>query len=144
MKKIVLLSCIILPYGIFAQMPDSMSGPPAGGNPSPFSDIPAYVPAMSLWQNPELISSLIILLVGIILLGFIIFGKATRQLPSEQYVNLIVVVLSIVAALYLIAAGWNSEQTAPAFGLLGAIVGYILGKSHDSTKKNENSPGSST
>ena len=57
-----------------------------------------------------------------------------QRLSQDLHVKLIIVVMAVVASMYLIAAGWNSEQTAPAFGLLGAIVGYILGKSDTAPK----------
>ena len=40
----------------------------------------------------------------------------------------IIVVTLIVASLILITAGYSNEQIAPAFGLFGTIVGYILGR----------------
>ena len=37
--------------------------------------------------------------------------------------------------MYLISAGWDNQQTAPAFGILGTIAGYLLGR--DSKKQAE-------
>ncbi|MBY5546711.1 hypothetical protein HFO61_07685 [Rhizobium leguminosarum] len=34
----------------------------------------------------------------------------------------------IFAALFLIVAGYSDDQTAPVFSLLGAIIGYLFGR----------------
>ena len=38
-------------------------------------------------------------------------------------------ILIIVAAVFLVVAGYTEEQIAPVIGLLGTIAGYILGRS---------------
>jgi hypothetical protein len=38
------------------------------------------------------------------------------------------VVTIIVSALILVIAGFSNDQIAPAFGLFGTIVGYMLGR----------------
>jgi hypothetical protein len=41
----------------------------------------------------------------------------------------------IMATMVLITAGYNNEQIAPAFGLFGTIVGYILGRGEKASEK---------
>jgi ABC-type xylose transport system permease subunit len=41
-------------------------------------------------------------------------------------------VLIIVAAVFLIVAGYTEQQIAPVMGLLGTIAGYLLGSRHSS------------
>lgn len=47
---------------------------------------------------------------------------------NKQIVGLTIV---IVAGLFLIAGGYAQTQTAPMFGLLGAIAGYLFGAGTD-------------
>ncbi len=45
----------------------------------------------------------------------------------ERVIRLFIVVIVVSASLILITGGYSNEQIAPAFGLFGTIVGYILG-----------------
>lgn len=47
---------------------------------------------------------------------------------SESVLKLFGTILVIVATLFLIVAGYSDKQIAPAMGLLGTVVGYLLGK----------------
>jgi polyferredoxin len=51
-----------------------------------------------------------------------------RAGPSEEFIRAFIVITVIFAALFLIVAGYNEKQTAPVFGLLGTILGYVFGK----------------
>jgi len=42
--------------------------------------------------------------------------------------------------LILIAGGYSTDQTAPAFGLFGSIIGYILGSANRGTPGTGNTP----
>jgi hypothetical protein len=46
----------------------------------------------------------------------------------EDLTRPIIVVAIIMSALILVIAGFSNEQIAPAFGLFGTIVGYMLGR----------------
>jgi hypothetical protein len=79
--------------------------------------------------------SLIVLAFGALIIGletFIIFKK---KLGAEYIVRFITVTLIITSTLFLITAGYDNNQIAPAMGLLGTIAGYLLGK--DSTEKED-------
>jgi hypothetical protein len=52
------------------------------------------------------------------------FGSALRALAT---------ILIITFAVFLIVAGYSDQQIAPAFGLLGTLAGYLLGKDATST-----------
>lgn len=52
-------------------------------------------------------------------------GVARDQLFSRNFITVIV----IFSALFLIVAGYSEKQTAPVYGLLGSILGYIFGLS---------------
>lgn len=53
----------------------------------------------------------------------------------ESMVRVFGMVLIVIAAVFLIIAGYSEKQIAPVFGLLGTVAGYLLGRS--SVKKDE-------
>jgi MFS family permease len=63
--------------------------------------------------------------------------RSTRFAP-DQATKLLAVTLIIVSTLFIITAGFDSEQIAPAMGLFGTVAGYMLGRA--SEKPPENSP----
>lgn len=56
-----------------------------------------------------------------------VFRKLLDQY-AEQLIRFAIVVVIVIGTLVLITAGFSNEQVAPAFGLFGTIVGYILGR----------------
>ena len=48
---------------------------------------------------------------------------------SEAVLRIVGTIMIIVAALFLVVAGYSDKQIAPVMGLLGTIAGYLLGKS---------------
>jgi hypothetical protein len=46
----------------------------------------------------------------------------------EDIARPIIVITVITGTLMLVTVGYNNEQIAPAFGLFGTIVGYMLGR----------------
>lgn len=65
--------------------------------------------------------SLIVLLVASIVVKY--------SKTPELALRLFSTVLIITSAVFLVVAGYSSQQIAPAFGLLGTMAGYVLGKS---------------
>jgi hypothetical protein len=68
-------------------------------------------------------------IVGIIIIVLLIV--ALRSIPRrrpEDVTRPIIVVTIVFGTLILVTAGYSNQQIAPAFGLLGTIVGYILGR----------------
>lgn len=140
MKKLILLVILLGSVCAFAQQDSSGNAQIPASEFSSNSDTTLQsLDQLPFWYNHELMASWAVLFVGGIILLVMIFAKPMQNWPKELHARLIVVVLSVVAALYLITAGWSSEQTAPAFGLLGAIVGYILGRG-DGSGKSQSSP----
>jgi hypothetical protein len=78
--------------------------------------------------------SLSVLAFGIIVLGLEVFLVWKHMVSQDAIVKFIIVTLIITSTLFLITAGYDNNQIAPAMGLLGTIAGYLLGK-HD---KDEN------
>ena len=85
-------------------------------------------------KSPEFMACMVILffaaLVCIAEVIMFLFGK----INSSQIIKLLIITLIIFAVLFLIASGYSTEQISPAFGLLGTIAGYLLGKSSNETE----------
>ena len=74
--------------------------------------------------------AVVILVFGLILSVLTIrFLASTVARKTEEAIRALIVLWVIIGTLTLIAAGYSDQQIAPAFGLFGTIVGYILGKS---------------
>jgi hypothetical protein len=73
--------------------------------------------------------TLLIMTFGLIVLGLYIY--AIRNIPhrrADDISRAVIVVSVITGSLLLITAGYTNEQVAPAFGLFGTIIGYMLGR----------------
>lgn len=68
--------------------------------------------------------SFLVLLLEII----IVFKLKMAPKLAIQFISLTLVILSTI---FLITAGYGKEQIAPAMGLLGTIVGYLLARNND-------------
>jgi len=74
--------------------------------------------------------TVVILTFGLVLSVLTIrFLSSTVARKTEEAIRALVVLWVIIGTLTLITAGYSDQQIAPAFGLFGTIVGYILGKS---------------
>lgn len=81
----------------------------------------------------RLASYLTILVVFFGIVTFLIVWASTRGTAnSDQFLRSSIIILIIVSSLILIVAGYSNEQIAPAFGLFGTIVGYMLGRLNQS------------
>jgi len=76
----------------------------------------------------EFTLSLIVLGFGVLVIGMEVFLAWKQKIKEENLVQFIVVTLIITSTLFLITAGYDNNQIAPAMGLLGTIAGYTLGK----------------
>ena len=70
----------------------------------------------------------------IILLGVFVIVALMRSISRisghhpEDISRPIIIVTIVTGTLILVTAGYSNDQIAPAFGLFGTIVGYILGR----------------
>jgi len=70
-------------------------------------------------------------LVVLLLIGYLIkIGK-----EPEALLRSFGTILIIIAAVFLIVAGFSEKQIAPVIGLLGTVAGYLLGKSQSMSKE---------
>jgi hypothetical protein len=118
--------------GVLAQEPP----PPAN---LPANPLPAQVPTpisrgglsdLVFHKSPyEVWLTLLIMVFGLTVLGLYIY--AIRNIPHRRPDDIsraVIVVSVITGSLLLITAGYTNEQVAPAFGLFGTIIGYMLGR----------------
>lgn len=78
---------------------------------------------------------------AVLIFGLLVLVLAAMYMrkASDSHVRLFATMLIVVMAVFLIVAGYSDTQIAPAFGLLGTIAGYLLGKDA-STKSSESKP----
>lgn len=70
---------------------------------------------------------------------FIVFGlgvillqlaamRRIANVTADEIARNCAITLVVVASVALLVSGYSSQQVAPAFGLFGTIIGYLLGK----------------
>jgi glycerol uptake facilitator-like aquaporin len=73
--------------------------------------------------------SCLIVMLGLAVIGALIFALKNVDKPrAEDFARPIIVVTVIIGTLLLVTVGYTNEQIAPAFGLFGTIVGYMLSR----------------
>jgi quinol-cytochrome oxidoreductase complex cytochrome b subunit len=144
--SIVLLACVAgsTAYSQSASTPTMLKQvpPSIGGNDTgnPPQDSTTPVPSMDqqkLQADFQLKLTSLVTAFGIFGLIFVawVFRSAVTT-DTEKIVRLVIVVIVVCASLILIAGGYSTNQTAPAFGLFGSIIGYILGSANRQTAGN--------
>ena len=71
--------------------------------------------------------TVLVLLFGVIVFGLAVLLIYKKILLEDQAMKILVIILVIISSLFLISAGFNSDQITPVIGLLGTIIGYLLG-----------------
>ena len=82
----------------------------------------------------EFTLSISVLLFGALVLILEVYLIKIKQVAHDNITKIILVTLIVIGTLFLITAGYNNNQIAPATGLLGTIAGYLLGKSYSVDK----------
>ncbi|MCH6258761.1 hypothetical protein MLD52_19540 [Puniceicoccaceae bacterium K14] len=81
----------------------------------------------------------------LIITGFVVLYIANRSIGKakdptiESILKLLVVPLIVICGTMLIVVGFGEKQVAPAFGLMGTIVGFLLAKDSNSKIETEQS-----
>jgi heme/copper-type cytochrome/quinol oxidase subunit 2 len=143
--SIILLACVAgsTAYSQPASPPRLGQVPPSiAGNDTGNSNQDSTTPAQSMEQQKlqadfQLKLTILVTVFGIFGLIFVawVFRSAVTT-DTEKIVRLVIVVIVVCASLILIAGGYSTNQTAPAFGLFGSIIGYILGSANRQTPGN--------
>ena len=83
-------------------------------------------------------------------MAVLIFGLITvliaaylmrHERNGQLVLRALTTILIITFAVFLIVAGYSDQQIAPAFGLLGTLAGYLLGKDAKSSSVSSSSDG---
>jgi hypothetical protein len=78
----------------------------------------------------------------LLVFSMIVFSLMTYLIKigkqPDQILKVFGSVLIVVAAVFLIVAGYSEKQISPVIGLLGTVAGYILGRSNE--KRNTHEP----
>lgn len=93
---------------------------------------PAATVQVSALSSVELWLAAAIIIFGLIVLSmqFALLRKATNTHPAD-ILRLFTVTMVVIGTMALIAIGYSSQQIAPALGLFGTILGYLLGRSDE-------------
>jgi hypothetical protein len=84
----------------------------------------------------------LIIAFGLTVLALYIYAiRNIENRRPEDVSRALIVITVITGSLVLITAGYSNEQIAPAFGLFGTVIGYMLGRmSNVPGTTRENSP----
>ena len=97
-------------------------------NPPPAPQLVPHVGTDKIHSASELNLTLSVLAFGLIIILLQFFLMWRLNFDSQSVMKMSTVTLVITGTLFFIAAGFSSEQIAPALGLFGSIVGYLLGR----------------
>jgi hypothetical protein len=146
--SIILLACAMgstayseplqAPHPLLGQSPPSLNGQQAPSPESPSLANPAQsMDQLKLNADFQLKLTVLVTIFGIIGLIFVaMLFRSSIAADTEKIIRLVIVVIVVTASLILIAGGYSTDQTAPAFGLFGSIIGYILGSANRGTTGN--------
>ncbi len=71
----------------------------------------------------------LIIAFGLTVLALYIYAiRNIQDRRPEDVSRALIVITVITGSLVLITAGYSNEQIAPAFGLFGTVIGYMLGR----------------
>jgi len=93
------------------------------------------------WTPSLVISLSFSILVFGLLVMLLISRLVMRGTDLNALIRAFALILIIVAAIFLVVAGYTQEQIAPVMGLLGTIAGYLLGNTQKTDKTNVTTPG---
>jgi hypothetical protein len=79
-------------------------------------------------SSKEITLSALVLIFGTITLLFEFTLMRGKEFAPDEILKVLSLTLIIVGALFIITAGFGSDQIAPAMGLFGTIAGYLLAK----------------
>jgi hypothetical protein len=141
--SIILLACATgstaysqsqVPHPLLGQSPPSLNGQDTSSPANPTQAATVAAPSMDqlkLNADFQLKLTVLVTVFGIIGLIFVaVLFRSEIAADTEKIVRLVIVVIVVTASLILIAGGYSTDQTAPAFGLFGSIIGYILGSAN--------------
>lgn len=93
---------------------------------------------MQIWWSPQnaMTISLLVLLFGVFTLSLASYLIKAGKSP-ESILRTYGTILIIVVSVFLVVAGYSSNQIAPVIGLMGTLAGYLLGKGDKENNRGE-------
>lgn len=79
------------------------------------------------------LACLIGLLGLVVIITLIVALRQVKNARPEDIARPVIVLTVIMGTLILVTVGYSNDQIAPAFGLFGTIIGYMLGRISQST-----------
>jgi hypothetical protein len=135
---------VVLLLSAPSALAQDVPAPPVKPNPVPSAvTSPKLTDFFSAKTPYEFWLTCIILVAGLIFAYLAVsFLRQIHRQELENATRAMTILFVIMATMVLITAGYNNEQIAPAFGLFGTIVGYILGKGSEkrSEPETDNAP----
>jgi glycerol uptake facilitator-like aquaporin len=117
---------LILAYSHVASAQESLPSVKPPQNPNSGGNLTQFFSTRTPF---EFWLSCLIMLLGLAIIGALILAvRRVDNARPEDFARPIIVVTVIIGTLLLVTVGYNNEQIAPAFGLFGTIVGYLLGR----------------
>ena len=105
---------------------EALPPPPELKNPSTGANLTGFFTSKTPY---EFWLTCLICAFGLAVIYALMFAlRGSTNARPEDIARPIIVVTVITGTLMLITVGYNNEQIAPAFGLFGTIVGYMLGR----------------
>jgi hypothetical protein len=84
--------------------------------------------AKEAWWTPR---SAMTMCSMVLAFGFIVIvissWLAMKKVDKDAILKVVTIPMAVMLAVFLVVAGYSDSQIAPAMGLLGTIVGYVLG-----------------
>jgi hypothetical protein len=90
--------------------------------------------------TPQVLLTMAFCILGLfsILFQFILFYRSPGKAPYNNFVVGLCTQTIIIAVIVLVATGYSPNQAEPAFALLGAALGYLLGKGEGLKREADN------
>ncbi|HET7851718.1 MAG TPA: hypothetical protein VFK91_03090 [Methyloceanibacter sp.] len=132
MRAIHRLSPLLLAFALWSEISWAQEVPAAPSKPNPLPTppmSPKLIDFFSAKTPYEFWLTCVILAAGLLFTYLAVrFLRQIHREELEHATRAMTILFVIMATMVLITAGYNNEQIAPAFGLFGTIVGYILGR----------------
>ena len=87
----------------------------------------------------ETFLAIVVILFGLAMTGAAIYLMKTVRVAPGEVIRLLALMMVVTGVLVLVAAGIDPQQVAPAFGILGTVAGYLLGRGERPTQGRQES-----
>lgn len=98
---------------------------------APFNPSPKTVTSLfdsSSGKTPyEVYLSLLTIMLGMFM-AVLLCVMGWKKGLTDDFSQAFIVVMAVFSALFLVVAGYDEKQTAPVFGILGTVLGYVFGR----------------